>query len=58
MKVTFNSEKEFENFKRRRCPKDLMLKQNRCIEYTCEKCWNKALEDMPEGIEIEVNERC
>lgn len=58
MKVTFNSKKEFENFKIRKCPRDLNLKQNRCAAYACKKCWEEALEDLPEGIEIEVNERC
>lgn len=54
MKVTFNSEEEFENFKIRKCPRDLNLKQKRCTAYTCERCWKEALEDLPEGIEIEV----
>ena len=54
MKVIFNSKKEFENFRKRKCPGDLNLKQNRCATYTCKKCWEEALEDLPEGIEIEV----
>ena len=54
MKVTFKNEEEFKNFRERKCPRDLMLKQNRCTDYACERCWKEALEDLPEGIEIEV----
>lgn len=56
MKVTFKNEEEFENFRERKCPRDLMLKQNRCTDYACEKCWKEALEDMPENVKIEVEE--
>lgn len=58
MKVTFNSQKEFENFKIRKCPRDLNLKQKRCTAYACERCWKEALEDLPENVEIEVKEGC
>lgn len=54
MKVTFENEEEFKNFRKRKCPIDLTLKQNRCVNYACEKCWEEALKSMPENIEIEV----
>lgn len=58
MKVIFDSEKEFENFKGRKCPCSIDLKA-RCmisIYKNCEECWEESLKDIPKNIEIEVKE--